>query len=174
MSQPATHTSVLVQEAATGPEAWQIQLQCLLATASIQLPPCRLASSPQHTPASTPAFSTAMLSTVTSLADDLKKQPAWVSRVQAEGYSQAAGLAELLARVQWQLLDLVQGLYASLSGRSSASPPRRSLDVKASLVVSMTICGPLCTWQHFLHLPFMHTLHVSHHAQLCSLAAEQA
>lgn len=48
----------------------------------------------------------------------------------AAGYSQAAGLAELLARLQWQVLGLVQGLYAILAGSASSSPPRRSFHIK--------------------------------------------
>ena len=75
----------------------------------------------------------ATLSTITALAIELERHlPAWEKKVHTPGYSRAAGLGELLARVQWQLLGLVQELYASLAGSPSSSPPSRSLDVKAS------------------------------------------
>ena len=74
-----------------------------------------------------------MLAIITTLADELQLQlPAWEKKMQADGYSQAAGLGQLLARVQWQLLGLVLGLYSSLAATVSNSPPRRSLDVKVT------------------------------------------
>ena len=78
-------------------------------------------------------FSAAMLAVIINLADELQFQlPAWEGKMQAGGYSQAAGLGQQLARVQWQLLGLVQGLYAGLAATASTSPPRRSLDVKVA------------------------------------------
>ena len=120
-----------MQEAVSGPTAWQTQLQCLLAAASIQLPAYSPAVSSQHTQAPGTLLPAALLAVITSFADEIQKQrPAWEIRMQADGYSQAAGLGQLLARVQWQLLGLVQRLYAGLASTASSSPPRRSLDVK--------------------------------------------
>ena len=86
-----------------------------------------------------------MLAVITTLADELQKQlPAWENNSQAGGYSQAVGLRALLARLQWQLLGLVQGLYASLAATASNSPPRRSLDVK---VVRLHV-GQHKSWFH--------------------------
>lgn len=78
-------------------------------------------------------LSAATLTIITNLAEELQKQlSAWENNMQAYGYSQAVGLGHMLARVQWQLLGLVQGLYACLATTASSSPPRRSLDVKVA------------------------------------------
>lgn len=122
-----------MQEAASGPTAWQTQLQCLLAAASIQLPAYPPATISQQTQAPSTVLSAAMLAVMTNLADEVQKQlPAWGNKTQADGYSQTVGLGQLLARVQWQLLGLVEGLYAGLAATASTSPPRRSLDVKVA------------------------------------------
>lgn len=122
-----------LQEAASGPTAWQTQLQCLLAAASIQLPAYTAATTSQQNQAPRIKLSAAMLAIVTTLADELHLPlPAWEKKMQADGYSQAAGLGQLLARVQWQLLGLVLGLYSGLAATVSNSPPRRSLDVKVT------------------------------------------
>lgn len=124
---------MVLQEAVSGPQAWQTQLQCLLAAASIQLPACPPALNSHPAQAPGLVLSTAMLSAITTLADDLHQQlPGLQTRMQGAGYSQADGLGELLAKVQWQVVGLVQGLYACLAATAfkSNSPPRRSLDVK--------------------------------------------
>lgn len=122
-----------MQEAASGPKAWQTQLQCLLAAASVQLPAYPASTTSQQTPAPRVILSAAMLAVINNLAEELQNQlSAWENKMQANGYSQAAGLGHLLARVQWQLLELVQGLYAGLATTASSSPPRRSLDVKVA------------------------------------------
>lgn len=122
-----------MQEAASGPTAWQTQLQCLLAAASIQLPAYPASTTSQQTQPPRVILSAAMLAVITNLAEKLQNQlSAWEKNVHADGYSQAGGLGHLLARVQWQLLGLVQGLYACLATSASSSPPRRSLDVKVA------------------------------------------
>lgn len=123
--------SMGVQDAASGPQAWQTQLQCLLASASLQLPAYPAANSSQQAQPPALVLSPAMLTLIISLADELQKQlPALVTRLKAGGFSQAGGVGELLAKVQWQVVGLVQGLYACLTSNALSSPPRRSLDVK--------------------------------------------
>lgn len=122
-----------MQEAASGATAWQTQLECLLAGASIQLPAYTASTTSQQAQGPGIMLSAAMLAVIINLADELQLQlPSWENMVQAGGYSQAAGLGQLLARVQWQVLGLVQGLYAGLTATASNSPPRRSLDVKVA------------------------------------------
>ena len=86
-------------------------------------------------------LSPAILTLITNLTDKLQKQlPELETRLRAEGY-QAGGLGELLAKVQWQVVGLVQGLYACLAGPALSSPPRRSLDVKVRSPTAW-----LCLW----------------------------
>lgn len=136
-----------MQEAASGPTAWQTQLQCLLAAASIQFPAYPSATSSQQTQTPGTVLSAAMLAVMTNFADELWTQlPAWEKKTQADGYNLAIELRQLLARVQWQLLGLVQGLYAGLATTASTSPPRRSLDVKVAHLpdCSLQLIHELC------------------------------
>ena len=140
------------QEAAIGADAWQMHLQCLLARASLQLPPppltsqknqCQLHHVPTH----------ANLAVLDTLDDALAEHlPDWKKWLQAPDFSQAEPLGRLLAKMQWQVLGMVKALYASLAGNSSAnSPTRRRLDVKVRLInmckqatiVHFTLCTQL-------------------------------
>ena len=126
-----------LQEAATGPDAWQMRLQCLLAKAALHLPPqvsSQLSQTQLHALPS-PANLNAVWSLTEALAEHL---PEWAKKLKEAGFAQSETLGRLLAKVQWQVLGIVMSLYGALAGSPSASSPTsRTLNVK---VRSKTLC----------------------------------
>lgn len=121
-----------VQDAAAGISDWQTELQCLLAKASLQLPPqppAPDASGGQPQTKETPSHTS--LAALVSLADALAEPlPAWGDKLKAAGCSESTGVGRLLAKVQWQVVGVIHSLYALLAGTAAASPTGRTLDLK--------------------------------------------
>ncbi|DBA95749.1 TPA: Calcineurin-binding protein cabin-1, variant 3 [Trebouxia sp. C0004] len=123
----------LLQEASTGPDAWQLHLQCLLAKASTQLPPQPQGKTLQQSVADPQLLPThAHFAVMNSLSDTISAHlPDWQQKLKAADGTGAGVLDDLLAKLQWQVLGVVRTLYCSLARSSSAnSPTRKTLDVK--------------------------------------------
>jgi len=125
-----------VQEASTGPDAWQLHLQCLLAKASLQLPPQPQGKSIQEGLADPQLLPThAHFAVMNSLSDAFATHlPHWQQKLKTADVTGARALDDLLAKLQWQLLGVVRTLYCSLArSPSTNSPTRKTLDVKVKV-----------------------------------------
>lgn len=112
-----------------------MHLQCLLAKASLQLPPQPQGKTIQEGSADPQLLpSHAHFAVIDSLSDTIATHlPDWQQKLKADGTG-AKVLDDLLAKLQWQVLGVVRTLYCSLSRSPSASSPtRKTLDVKVKL-----------------------------------------
>jgi hypothetical protein len=138
-----------LQEASTGPDAWQLHPQCLLAKASLQLPPQPQGKTIQEGLADPQQLPThAHFAVIDSLSDAIATHlPDWQQKLKAADGAGARVLDDLLAKLQWQVLGVVRTLYCSLARSPSASSPtRKTLDVKVKLRLLIPRC--LCEMVH--------------------------
>ena len=120
------------QEAASIVDDWQTLLQCLLAKASLQLPPMPDKPSSSNSSQAQPVPSPAILTVVTNLNDTLTEYLlVWEQKLKAANGSAIAEYAQMLTRLQWQVVGIIHSLYCSLAGSgAAASPNSRTLDLK--------------------------------------------
>ena len=135
-----------MQEASTGPDAWKLHLQCLLAKASLQLPAQPQGKTIQEGSADPQQLPThAHFAVIDSLSDAIATHlPHWQHKLKAADGTEVGVLDDLLAKLQWQVLGVVRTLYRALARSPSASSPtRKTLVVKVKLqyVISKCMCG---------------------------------